>query len=148
MSGFSFDPSGPPRSAAFSRLLSAKMVGGVESNEEASPAPPARQIFNKFSTPPLEDGAQRDPPEMVALSGLESAVDNLSQSSTVLGFIASSTEEVEQANSDAAEVSVKDVNAAVALANELYERIWENERLARQAHEGSLSRESVQRFLS
>ncbi len=145
MSGFSFGPSGLPRPAPFDRLLSANVGGGVESNGEASPAPPARQIFNEFST---KGGDQGDPPEPLALRGLETAVDNLSQSSSVLEYIANPAQEVEKANSDAAEASVKDVNAAAALADELYQRIRDNERLARQAHEGKLSQESVQRFLS
>lgn len=148
MSGFSFDPSRPPRSASFKRLASAKVGAGVESNGEASPAPPPRQIFNEFSSSSLRGGSQRDPPGSAVLEGLESAVDNLSESSTVLGYIASSVEEIERANSDAAQVSVQDVVAAVDLADRLFERIRENERLAQQAHNGKLSTELVQRFLS
>lgn len=149
MSGFSFDPSGPPRAAPFKRLVSAHVGGaGVPLKAEASPAPPAREIFNEFNSPASDGLAQPDPPGRVALRALESAVDNLSESSKALDYITSSTTEVERANSDAADVSVKDVDAAAQLADELYERIRENERLARQAHDANLSREAVHRFLS
>jgi hypothetical protein len=149
MSGFSFDPSGPPRTTPFKRLASAQVGGsGVASSGEASPAPPAREIFNEFSISDPHGVAQRDPPERVALRALESAVDSLSESSKTLEYITSSTVEVEQANSAAADVSVKDVDAAAQLADELYGRIRENERLAREAHDAKLSQESVHRFLS
>ncbi len=149
MSGFSFDPLAPPRTAAFNRLASVKVgEGGVQPNGEASPAPPAREIFNEFSSPAADRPADEAPPQRVALRALESAVDNLSESSKALEYITSSTKEVEQAMSDAADVSVKDVEAAAKLADELYGRILENERLAREAHDAMLSREAVQRFLS
>lgn len=147
MSGFSFDPSGPPMFAAFNRLISAK-VGDGTSKQDTGEVPQARQIFNEFNGSASAIESQQAPSEPIALQGLESAVDNLSESSTVLGFIASPAEEVQRAISDASEASVQDVSAAADLAAELYARIRENERMARQAHEGKLSRESVQRFLS
>jgi hypothetical protein len=79
---------------------------------------------------------------------LESAVDSLSESSKALEHITSPAQEVEQANSDAADVSVKDVDAAAQLAGELYGRIRENDQTAREAHATKRLRESVHRFLS
>jgi hypothetical protein len=79
---------------------------------------------------------------------LDSAVKNIEHSSTVLNYLGTSAEEVEQANSDASEVSVKDLDRAVELASELYDRIRRDEQLAQDAHKDGLSVHRIQRFLS
>jgi hypothetical protein len=56
-------------------------------------------------------------------------------------------EEVQRANVQASEVTVREVQSAVQVADELTGRIRENLRVANQAQGKGLSQESIQRFL-
>ncbi len=102
-------------------------------------------IFNEVPAP--NSGADSGPPVKAALSGLSSAVRNLNESTDTLAAMSGAVEEVQRANVQASEVTVREVQSAVQVADELTGRIRENLRVANQAQGKGLSQESIQRFL-
>jgi hypothetical protein len=144
MSSFSFDPSRP---SAFQRLISGRVAA-----PGADPAAKTEQkkssdvsIFNEVPAP--SGGADVGPPVKAALSGLSSAVRNLNESTDTLAAMSGAVEEVQRSNMQASEVSVREVQSAVQVADELRNRIRDNLRLANEAQGKGLSSESIQRFL-
>lgn len=145
MSDFSFNNSTRPgRASAFQRLASGNVngspnqptkaanesapQGGAGEEIKASDDAATKSIFNK-------------------LSGLESSVRDLQDSKATLGSILEDSDEVAREIVSASSASVRDVEAAAQLADELSSQIVESGQLAEDAQASGLTAERVQRAL-
>lgn len=144
MSGFSFDPARP---SAFQRLIS-----GTVGSPDTSSAGRSQQrqisgasVFNEV--PAADGGTDSAPPARAALSGLSTAVKNLSDSTDAIASMGDAVDEVQRSNKQASEASVRDVQAAAQVADELQNRIRDDLKRASDAQGKGLSLDSVQRFL-
>jgi len=147
MGNFDFDPSASRRSSAFKRLCSLKAAGsGADPQRKRSSRESSRgSIFNQVQvsmSSPRGD-ATSDP----RLARLEDAVGDNATSAFTLYALSQASREIQESNLGASGASVKEVEAAVRLAEDLRQRIVENDPLAREAQTERLGLASVDRLL-
>ncbi|MEY4669771.1 MAG: hypothetical protein RL518_2470 [Pseudomonadota bacterium] len=142
-----FDPSASRRSPAFKRLSSTKAASqSVDPSDNRSSKGSLRaSIFNQVQV-------SKSSPKGEAyfdskLARLGDAADSNIASAATLHSLFDTSREIQDANISASAASVKEVDAAVRLAEELRERIVENERTAGDAHAQRLNRATVERLL-
>ena len=144
MSSFTFDPSKP---SPFQRLISGR-VGAPVSNATTAAGERQNSGASVFKEVPAADGGTDSaPPARAALSGLSTAVKNLSDSTDALASVGDAVDEVQRSNKQASEASVRDVQAAAQVADDLQNRIRDDLKRASAAQGKGLSMDSVQRFL-
>jgi hypothetical protein len=147
MGDYDFDPSASRRSPPFKRLSSQKAEGARAGTcDERSLRGSSRvSIFNQVqvskSSPPR--GAISDP----RLARLEDAVGDNEASAFTLYSLSEASREIQEANLSASAASVKEVEAAVRLAEELRQRIVDNDQSATEAQAEKLSLATVERLL-
>jgi hypothetical protein len=144
MSEFSFDPAKP---SAFQRLISGRVANrdsGAAGQSEQKQVSGAG-IFKEV--PAVSSGADNGPAARAALSGLSSAVRNVSDSTDAVSSLGDAFDEVRRSNRQASEVSVREVQAAAQVADELQDRIRGDLQVATDAQGKGLSSDTIQRFL-
>jgi hypothetical protein len=147
MGNYDFDPSASRRSPAFKRLASQKAGSssadppGNRSSIGSSRGSIFKQVQVSKSAPWRESTS--DP----RLARLEGAADDNSASASTLYALCETSQEVQEANIGASAASLKEVEAAVRLAEELRKRIVDNDQTASEAHAEKLSKATVERLL-
>jgi hypothetical protein len=147
MGDYDFDPSAFRRSPAFRRLSSQKA-----GNSRADPidkrfsiGSSRNSIFNQVQV--SKSSPRREPISDPRLARLEDAVDDNQTSTFTLCSLSEASREIQEANISASAASVKEVEAAVRLAEELQQRIVVNDRSATEAQAEKLSVATVERLL-
>lgn len=142
-----FDPSAARRTSAFRRLASKKAgESGADPPKKWTSGNPCR--FGIFNQVQVSSGSSwgkgsSDP----RLAGLNRAVDDLKASTHTLFNLSEASREVREANFGASAASVKEVEAAARLAEDLGRRIVDNDEAATEAQADNLSRATVERLL-
>jgi len=146
MGDYDNDPSAARKWPAFKRLTSGN--AGVSSIEPASKRSSLgfsrNSIFNQVQ---VSSTAKRQECCEPRLAGLEGAVDDIKASAFTLYSLSDASREVRDANLGASAASVKEVEAAVKLAEELGRRIVDNDQAATEAQAEKLSVATVERLL-
>ncbi len=147
MGDYDFDPSAARRSPAFKRLSSQK-AGSSRADppsKRSSAGSPRGSIFNQVQV--SKSSPRRDPISDPRLARLEDAVDDNETSALTLYSLSDASREILEANIGASAASVKEVEAAVRLAEELRQRIVDNDQSATEAQAEKLSLATVERLL-
>lgn len=147
MAKFDFDSSSSRKSPAFKRLASKKAgaSGADPPGNMAFSGSCGVSIFNQVQVSKCSD--QRCACESSSLAGLREAVDDLHASASTLYSLSEASREVRDANWGASAASVKEVEAAARLAEELGRRIVKDNQTATQAQAGKLNVATVHRLL-
>lgn len=145
MGDYDKDPSAR-RNPAFKRLSSQKSgISNADSLGKRSSIGSSRvSIFNQVQVSTTASRRGRGDPR---LSGLQEAVDDNKSSAFTLYSLSDASREVRDANIGASAASVKEVEAAARLAEELHERIVDNNKTAKEAQAEKLSVSTVERLL-
>lgn len=142
-----FDPSAARKSSAFRRLASKKAgESGADPPKKRAGGNYCRSsIFNQvqISSGSAWSKGGSDP----RLAGLNRAVDDLKASTHTLFNLSEASREVREANFGASAASVKEVEAAARLAEDLGRRIVDNDGAATEAQADKLSLQTVERLL-
>ena len=147
MGNYDFDLSASRRSPAFKRLSSLKAASSsVDSPGKRSSMGSSRDsIFNQVQvTKSFPQGRSADDPR---LARLKDAVDDNSKSTFALNSLSEVSREVQEANIGASAASVRDVDAAARLAEELQRRIVDDDLSAREAQAEMLNLVTGDRLL-
>ena len=147
MGDYDFDPSASRRSPAFKRLSSQK-AGSSRADpcdKRSSKGSSRGSIFNQVQV--SKSSPRRDPNADPRLARLEDAVDDNETSTFTLYSLSEASREIQEANMSASAASVKEVEAAVRLAEELRQRIVDNDQSATEAQAEKLSLATVERLL-
>jgi len=147
MGDYDFDPSASRRSPPFKRLSSQK-AGSARADrcDERSLRGSSRaSIFNQVQV--SKSSPRRDAIPDPRLARLEDAVDDNEASAFTLYSLSEASREIQEANLSASAASVKEVEAAVRLAEELRQRIVDNDQSATEAQAEKLSLATVERLL-
>ena len=146
MGDYGNDPSASRKSPAFKRLTSGN--AGVSSadppSKRSSLGSSRNSIFNQVQ---VSSSAKRQGGCEPPLAGLEGAVDDNKASAFTLYSLSDASREIRDANLGASAASVKEVEAAVRLAEELGRRIVDNDQAATEAQAEKLSVATVERLL-
>lgn len=146
MGEYDNDPSASRKSSAFKRLTSGN--AGVSSadppSKRSSLGSSRNSIFNQVQ---ISSSAKRQGGGEPRLAGLEGAVDANKASAFTLYSLSDASREIRDANLGASAASVKEVEAAVRLAEELGRRIVDNDQAATEAQAENLSVATVERLL-
>ena len=147
MGDYDFDPSAARRSPAFKRLAS-KIAGSSRadpSGKGSSKGYSRGSIFNQVRV--SKNSSRGDSISDPRLARLEDAVDDNKSSTSTLYSLSEASREIIEANISASAASVKEVEAAVGLAEELRRRIVDNDQSATEAQAEKLSLATVERLL-
>jgi hypothetical protein len=147
MGNYDFDPSAFRRSPAFKRLSSKKAASPSADSpgKRFSMGSSRSSIFNQVQVAKsFPQGRSADDPR---LARLKDAVDDNSRSTFALNSLSEVSREVQEANIGASAASVRDVDAAARLAEELQRRIVDNDLSAREAPAEMLNLTTVDRLL-
>ncbi len=146
MGDYDNDPSASRFSPAFKRLSSRKTgISSVDPpSKRASIGSSRSSIFNQVQVSTSASRRGRGDPR---LSGLQDAVDDNKASAFTLYSLSDASREVRDANLGASAASVKEVEAAARLAEELRQRIVDNDQAATEAQAEKLTVATVERLL-
>lgn len=145
MSDFSFNNStGPERASAFQRLASGSVKGSSsQPAKSASESPPPSSKERGIEA--SDDAATKS--VFNKLSGLESSVDDLRESKNTLGAILGESDDVAKEVVAASSASVRDVEEAAKLAEDISFQIERSAQLAEDAQASGLTPARVERAL-
>lgn len=146
MGDYDNDPSASRNSHAFKRLSSRKCgVSRADPSSKRSSLGSARSsIFNQVQVSTSGPRTAGSDPRFI---GLEGAVSDNKKSAVTLYSLSEASREVRDANIGASAASVKEVEAAVRLAEELGKRIVDDDQAATEAQAEKLSVSTVERLL-
>ena len=146
MGDYDKDPSASRHSPAFKRLCSRKTGGAIADppGKRASIGSSRSSIFKQVQV--SSTASRRDSGEP-RLAGLQAAVNDNKASAFTLYSLSDASREVRDANVSASAASVKEVEAAARLAEELRQRIVDNDHAATEAQAEKLSVATVERLL-
>jgi len=146
MGDYDFDPSASRRSPPFKRLSSqAGSARAGTSDERSLRGSSGGSIFNQVQVSKVSP--RRDAIPDPRLARLGDAVDDNVASAFTLYSLSEASREIQEANLSASAASVKEVEAAARLAEELRQRIVDNDRSATEAQAEKLSLATVERLL-
>lgn len=147
MGKFDYDPSKSLNISAFQRLSSGRAgsVGRENSSGGCLISSSRHSIFNQVQV--LGSSMRRPSLCVPGLEGLHGAVDDLRASAATLAGLSENSREVLEANVGASVASVKEVEAAASLADDLGRRIIEDDLAATEAQADKLTPELVHRLL-
>jgi hypothetical protein len=148
MGDYDYDPKASRNPSAFKRLASgnAKESGAATPEKQAAGYLPISRIFNQvqISTTAKGWGKNSEP----HLGRLQSSVEDLKASTATLFSLSDASREVREANIGASAASVKEVEAAAGLAEDVGRRIVGDNQSATDAHAGKkLTAANVERLL-
>lgn len=147
MGDYEFGPSASRRLAAFKRLAS-QNPGSSRPDSGGKRSPIGSQTGSIFNQVQVARGSpRRDTMPDSSLARLEDAVDDNKTSSFTLYTLSEASREIQESNISASAASVKEVEAAVRLAEELRQRIVGNDGSANEAQAEKLSLAMVERRL-
>lgn len=146
MGDYDNDPSASRNSAAFKRLSSRKAgISRAEAQTKwSSPGSARSSIFKQVQ---VSTTGQRSGGGDPHLFGLNGAVEDNKTSTVTLYALSDASREVRDAIVGASAASVKEVEAAVRLAEELKKRIVDNDQAATEAQAEKLTVSTVERLL-
>jgi hypothetical protein len=146
MGDYDNDPSASRHSPAFKRLASRKagISRSEPQNKQSSRGSARCSIFKQVQ---ISTTAQRSVEGDPRLFGLDGAVEDNKNSTVTLYALSDASREVRDAIVGASAASVKEVEAAVRLAEELKKRIVDNDQAATEAQAEKLSISTVERLL-
>jgi hypothetical protein len=146
MGDYDNDPSASRNSPAFKRLSSRKAgITRAEPQSKRSSQGSARSSI--FKQVQVSTTGQRPVGGEPRLFGLSGAVEDNKTSTATLYALSDASREVRDAIVGASAASVKEVEAAVRLAEELKKRIVDNDQAATEAQAEKLSISTVERLL-
>lgn len=146
MGDYDKDPSASRNSPAFKRLSSRKCgVSRADPPGKRSSLGSARSSI--FKQVQVSTSGSRKGGGEPRLNGLQGAVEDNNASAFTLYSLSDASREVRDANIGASAASVKEVEAAVRLAEELGRRIVDNDQAATEAQAEKLSVSTVERLL-
>lgn len=146
MGDYDNDPSASRKCPAFKRLTSgnAGVSSADPSSKRSSLGSSRGSIFNQVQ---MISSAKRQGVCEPRLAGLEDAVDDNKASAFTFYSLSDASREIRDANLGASAASVKEVEAAARLAEELGKRIVDNDQAATEAQAEKLSIATVERLL-
>lgn len=146
MGDYDNDPSASRNSPAFKRLSSRKagITRAEPQSKRASQGSARSSIFKQVQ---VSTTGQRPGVGEPRLFGLSGAVEDNKASTATLYALSDASREVRDAIVGASAASVKEVEAAVRLAEELKKRIVDNDQAATEAQAEKLSVSTVERLL-
>ena len=147
MGDYDFDRLAARRFPVIKRLSSLKAGSSRAdySSKGASIGASSGSIFNQVKA--SKSTPRREPVSDPRLARLADAVDDNETSAFTLYSLSDASREIQEANVSASAASMKEVEAAVRLAEELRQRIVESEQSATEAQAEKLSLATVERLL-
>jgi len=146
MGDYDNDPSASRHHPAFKRLSSTKSGGSSADvkGKRSSSGSPRGSIFNQVQVSVTATRRGKGDPR---LTGLKDAVEDNNATAFTLYSLSDASREVRDANIGASAASVKEVEAAARLAEELGKRIVDNDQAATEAQAEKLTVAAVERLL-